>query len=86
MGEERERRRRGVALQGERGASQEEGVCGQERGVLKPKCYFCDTELEVALHTFKVGPRDEPVCEECYVKTANRMQAKAEEDERRDSG
>lgn len=74
-----------MALQGERRVGQEEGVRGQGRGVLKPKCYFCDTELEVALHTFKVGPKDEPVCEECYVKTVNRMQAKAAEGERRDS-
>jgi len=47
---------------------------------MKPKCYFCDTELEVAVHTFKVGPRDEPVCEECHVKTVNRKSAKANED------
>jgi hypothetical protein len=43
---------------------------------LKAKCYFCDTELEVVLHTFKVGPRDEPVCEDCFVKTMNRMKSK----------
>jgi hypothetical protein len=47
---------------------------------MKPKCYFCDTELEVTVHTFKVGPRDEPVCEECHVKTVNRKSAKANED------
>ena len=75
-----------MALQGERRDSQEEGVCGQGRDFLRPKCYFCDTELEVALHTFKVGPKDEPVCEECHVKTANRVKAKAEEDGRKDSG
>jgi hypothetical protein len=46
---------------------------------LKPKCYFCDTELEAVLHTFRVGPREEPVCEECHVKTMNRMNAKAQE-------
>jgi hypothetical protein len=44
--------------------------------MVKPRCYFCDTELEVVLHTFKVGPRDEPVCEECYIKTTNRRAAK----------
>lgn len=44
---------------------------------MKPKCYFCDTELEVVLHTFKVGPREEPVCEECHLKTVNRLNAKA---------
>jgi len=43
---------------------------------VKAKCFFCDTELEVVLHTFKVGPREEPVCEECYTKTVNRRAAK----------
>ena len=47
---------------------------------MKAKCFFCDTQLEVVPHTFKVGPRDEPVCEECHMKTVNRMKAKAEED------
>ncbi len=46
---------------------------------MKAKCYFCDAELEVIVHTFKVGPRDEPVCEECHLKTVNRRNAKAEE-------
>ena len=46
---------------------------------MKPKCFFCDTELEVVVHSFKVGPRDEPVCEECHVKTVNRKTAKDEE-------
>jgi hypothetical protein len=35
----------------------------------------------VVLHTFKVGPKEEPVCEECHVKTVNRLKAKAEEEE-----
>ncbi len=47
---------------------------------MKAKCFFCDTELEVVLHTFRVGPREEPVCEECHVKTVNRRNAKAEEE------
>ncbi|MDG7008175.1 MAG: hypothetical protein JRN06_08015 [Nitrososphaerota archaeon] len=47
---------------------------------MKPKCYFCDTELEAVEHTFKVGPRDEPVCAECQVKTVNRKKAKAQEE------
>jgi len=47
---------------------------------MKPKCYLCDAELEIAVHTFRVGPRDEPVCEECHVKTVNRKSAKAKED------
>jgi hypothetical protein len=46
---------------------------------MKSKCYFCDTELDEARHTFKIGPRDEPVCEECYVKTNNRQKAKESE-------
>lgn len=46
---------------------------------MKAKCYFCDTELGAVLHTFKVGPREEPVCEECHVKTVNRLNAKSEE-------
>jgi len=53
---------------------------------LKPKCFFCNTELDVVLHTFRVGPRDEPVCEECYLKTINRQKAKAEEDREKGSG
>ena len=53
---------------------------------MKAKCFFCDTELEVVLHTFKVGPRDEPVCEECHVKTVNRRNAKAEEGKGSGSG
>ncbi len=46
---------------------------------MRPKCFFCDSELDVVLHTFRVGPRDEAVCEECHVKTVNRRNAKAEE-------
>jgi hypothetical protein len=53
---------------------------------LKAKCFFCDTELEVVVHTFRVGPRDEPVCEECHLKTVNRRNAKAEEARGRGSG
>jgi hypothetical protein len=53
---------------------------------LRPKCYFCDTELEVVPHTFKSGPRDEPVCDECYLKMVNRRNAKVEEDRKRTSG
>jgi hypothetical protein len=45
---------------------------------LKPRCYFCDTDLEVIVHTFKVGLREEPVCEECNMKTINRKKAKGE--------
>ncbi|MBI3840448.1 MAG: hypothetical protein HY297_00585 [Thaumarchaeota archaeon] len=48
---------------------------------MKAKCFFCDTELEVVLHTYKVGPREEPVCVECYTKTLNRQAAKRQESE-----
>ena len=53
---------------------------------MKPKCYFCDTELDVVVQTFRVGPRDEPVCEECHMKTVNRRNAKAEEEKGKSSG
>ena len=49
---------------------------------MTPKCYLCDAELVTVRYTFKVGPRDEPVCEECHTKTVNRRRAKAEEDGR----
>ena len=53
---------------------------------MKPKCFFCDIELDVAPHTFQVGPREEPVCEECHLKTVNRRKAKEEEDRGKGSG
>ena len=43
---------------------------------MNPKCYFCDAELTAVEHTFKVGPRDEPVCHECHTKTMNRQRTK----------
>ena len=49
---------------------------------MRAKCYFCDTELELVVHSFRVGPREEPVCDECHLKTVNRQNAKAEEDRR----
>jgi hypothetical protein len=45
---------------------------------MKPKCYFCDTELEVVVHRFRVGAREEPVCDACNVKTINRRKASQE--------
>jgi len=42
---------------------------------LKPKCYFCDAELELVQYTFRVGTKEEPVCEACNVKTINRRRA-----------
>ena len=49
---------------------------------MRPKCYFCDSELDVVLHTFRIAPREEPVCEECYSKTENRKRASEEEKKR----
>jgi hypothetical protein len=46
---------------------------------VKTKCFFCDTELESVVYTFKVGNREEPVCEECHLKTVNRKKAKDQE-------
>lgn len=42
---------------------------------MKPKCYFCDSELEAVAYTYKVGMKEEPVCEACNVKTINRRRA-----------
>ena len=53
---------------------------------MKSKCYFCDAGLEVVIHTFRVGPRDEPVCDECHMKTVNRRAAKADEERKGKSG
>ena len=75
-----------MVLQGSRQGREEESLRRKARQRLKPKCYFCDTELDLVPHTFSVGPRDEPVCEECYLKTTNRQKAKAEEDREKSSG
>ena len=53
---------------------------------MREKCYFCDAELETVEHSFRVGPREEPVCDECYLKTVNRRNAKAEENRNKGSG
>ncbi len=50
---------------------------------MKPRCYFCDSEIEGTPHTFKVGPKEELVCEECYVKTLNRRKATGDDSERK---
>ena len=47
---------------------------------MKPKCYFCDSELTVVAHYYKVGLKEEPVCEECFAKTINRRRAKEQEE------
>jgi len=53
---------------------------------VRAKCYFCDSELNVVLHTFKVSLREEPVCEECHTKTVNRKRANEQEDEKDTEG
>jgi len=47
---------------------------------VRAKCYFCDTELAVVVHSFKMAMREEPVCEECYTKTVNRRKASGQGD------
>jgi hypothetical protein len=47
---------------------------------MQARCYFCDAELTENGHTFKVGLREERICEECYVKTVNRRKALEETD------
>lgn len=46
---------------------------------MKTNCYLCDSEIEKVEHSIKFGPRDEPVCEECFIKTVNRQRARREE-------
>jgi hypothetical protein len=46
---------------------------------VKAKCYFCDNELAAVTHTFKIGMREEPVCDECFVKTVNRRKTKEQD-------
>jgi hypothetical protein len=46
---------------------------------VKPRCYFCDAELEGEQFTFKIGAREELVCKDCYTKTLNRRKAVEEE-------
>lgn len=43
------------------------------------KCYLCDSEIDSTALPFKIGLREELICEECHVKTANRRRALAEE-------
>ncbi len=46
---------------------------------MKARCYFCDSEVEGSGHPFKIGTKEETVCEECYVKSVNRRKAKETE-------
>ena len=47
---------------------------------MKARCYFCDAEIEGGGHPFKIGPREEVVCEECFVKSVNRRRTKEDEE------
>ena len=42
---------------------------------MQATCYFCDTELVGIGHVYKVGIREEHICEECHVKMVNRKKA-----------
>ena len=50
---------------------------------MKARCYFCDAEIEGSGHPFKIGHREEVVCEECFVKSVNRRRAKENEEKSR---
>jgi hypothetical protein len=36
------------------------------------KCYLCDEELDKNAKPFKIGMKEELICNECYLKTVNR--------------
>lgn len=36
------------------------------------KCYLCDSEIDSNGNPFKIGLREEVICEECHTKTINR--------------
>jgi hypothetical protein len=39
------------------------------------RCYLCDEELDASAKPFKVGAKEELICNECYTKTVNRRKA-----------
>ena len=39
---------------------------------MEVRCYLCDEELDKDAKPFKVGMKEELVCNECYQKTVNR--------------
>ena len=42
---------------------------------MEVRCYLCDEELDADARPFKVGMKEELVCNECYQKTVNRRKA-----------
>ena len=46
---------------------------------MKARCYFCDAVIEGSGHPFKIGLREEVVCEECFVKSVNRRRVREDE-------
>ena len=43
------------------------------------KCYLCDAELKNDPKPFKIGMKEEFICNSCFVKTMNRRRAADEE-------
>lgn len=39
---------------------------------MEVRCYLCDQELGADAKPFKIGIKEELVCNECYQKTVNR--------------
>jgi len=42
---------------------------------LELRCYLCDEELGKDAKAFKVGMKEEMICNECFTKTVNRRKA-----------
>ncbi len=42
---------------------------------MQARCYFCDTELMVTGHLYKIGIREEYICDKCQLKMLNRRRA-----------
>lgn len=42
---------------------------------MQVRCYFCDAELTGMGHSYKVGMKEEYICEKCQVKMINRRSA-----------
>ncbi|MDA4117361.1 MAG: hypothetical protein OK455_03355 [Thaumarchaeota archaeon] len=39
------------------------------------KCYLCDSEIKTQGRSFKIGAKEELICDSCYTKTVNRRKA-----------
>ena len=42
---------------------------------MQARCYFCDAELTGTGHLYKIGMREEYICEKCQMKMLNRRRA-----------